>query len=812
VPATTYCVVGLCQLLFILLIIAVTSLVWLAEFKLILLITHDMSNLQTNSSQLGCQCMSKHAVHNISLPPGCTDHFKEGFNWCYVLGGMADCPSATPSSLSPGDGWIGCDSTGDLRRFFALVTVFTIFQPVITLPLELLFAFILKKLIIGRFREDEFPVWSYKYLQWWTASLLIHVLNSAHEFISRFGTGTPIIVWFYRLMGAKIGTGVDLRIPLEEIDLVEIGSHSTISQRANLHTHFFKDGKLVLKKVVIGEGVHIGEDCNIAGGAVIPNRCKLLPLTQISAGQKLKTGAVVQGNPAVELSSDEEKENEYASILEQHEKLQSGECAERSTWVPYLRVMSAILLELLISIWTMAPELALLMGSASIRSWVSVLDLRYLIPFSFAMGFAGFWFELLGLIFCKHLFLGRASEGSFTTDSSDYIKHELRMRLMEKLYQAGDLRPVVETRMMPWVLRALGAEIGNDCEISNGQYEPDLLKMGDFCMVADGVWMGSGIEHAGYYTNSKRTFGSHVFVGNLAVISPITREVPSNTTIGNLTFCPAIPKGNCIYLGSPPFEMPKPVTSEEAADQFEQQPWYMDVARALHNVFKISIPRGLDQAFMWALVKCIYASCEGARLKLPGKLSCVEVWWWTPLIFVSFAVAYTLVPILLKWSLVGMYGVCWLFCCKSAKMHMMWSSWMWRDEIHYEVSQMITSRLNPFLAGTPFMGWFFQLCGARIGSRSLFMYGHSMSEHDLVTIGDNVICEGYLQAHSFEGRKYQLDEVKIGHNCTIGINSTVMRSSELENGVTVGDLSLVMKGDRLEAGLAYVGLPAQAIL
>jgi non-ribosomal peptide synthetase-like protein len=336
--------------------------------------------------------------------------------------------------------------------------------------------------------------------------------------------------------------------------------------------------------------------------------------------------------------------------------------------------------------------------------------------------------------------------------------------------------------------------------------------MGDFCMVADGVWMGSGIEHAGYYTNSKRTFGSHVFVGNLAVISPITREVPSNTTIGNLTFCPAIPKGNCIYLGSPAFEMPKPVTSEEAADQFEQQPWYMDVARALHNVFKISIPRGLDQAFMWALVKCIYASCEGARLKLPGKLSCVEVWWWTPLIFVSFAIAYTLVPILLKWSLVGMYGVCWLFCCKSAKMHMMWSSWMWRDEIHYEVSQMITSRLNPFLAGTPFMGWFFQLCGARIGSRSLFMYGHSMSEHDLVTIGDNVICEGYLQAHSFEGRKYQLDEVKIGHNCTIGINSTVMRSSELENGVTVGDLSLVMKGDRLEAGLAYVGLPAQAIL
>ena len=41
------------------------------------------------------------------------------------------------------------------------------------------------------------------------------------------------------------------------------------------------------------------------------------------------------------------------------------------------QVMSAILLELLISIWTMAPELALLMGSASIRSWVSVLDLRW---------------------------------------------------------------------------------------------------------------------------------------------------------------------------------------------------------------------------------------------------------------------------------------------------------------------------------------------------------------------------------------------------------------------------------------------------
>ena len=63
-----------------------------------------------------------------------------------------------------------------------------------------------------------------------------------------------------------------------------------------------------------------------------------------------------------------------------------------------------------------------------------------------------------------------------------FLQHELRMQLLAKLSQPGDLRPVTETRMMSWVLRALGAEIGTDCEISTGEYEPDLLKMGDYCM------------------------------------------------------------------------------------------------------------------------------------------------------------------------------------------------------------------------------------------------------------------------------------------------------------------------------------------
>ena len=57
---------------------------------------------------------------------------------------------------------------------------------------------------------------------------------------------------------------------------------------------------------------------------------------------------------------------------------------------------------------------------------------------------------------------------------------------------------------------------------------------------------------------------------------------------------------------------------------------------------------------------------------------------------------------------------------------------------------------------------------------------------------------------------YTHTQVKIGNNCSVGKKSTVMHSTELEDGVTVGDLTLIMKGEVCHKNGQYDGLPSQA--
>jgi len=60
--------------------------------------------------------------------------------------------------------------------------------------------------------------------------------------------GTQFASMLYRLMGAKIGTNVQLYTVLDDWDLVQIGSNTTISHGSMLRTHYFKDGKLFFEK------------------------------------------------------------------------------------------------------------------------------------------------------------------------------------------------------------------------------------------------------------------------------------------------------------------------------------------------------------------------------------------------------------------------------------------------------------------------------------------------------------------------------------------------------------------------------------
>jgi acetyltransferase-like isoleucine patch superfamily enzyme len=142
--------------------------------------------------------------------------------------------------------------------------------------------------VIGLFRlitfaaekEGVAPYFSIHGFRWANYNSLI--LTVRFTFMDFFRL-TPFNVLFYRLMGAKIGRGVQINTKvMADVCLLEIGDNSVIGGDVTLICHSIEGNKLIIMPVRIGKnvtiglmsvilpGVTIGDGAIIAAGSVVP--------------------------------------------------------------------------------------------------------------------------------------------------------------------------------------------------------------------------------------------------------------------------------------------------------------------------------------------------------------------------------------------------------------------------------------------------------------------------------------------------------------------------------------------------------------
>ena len=122
------------------------------------------------------------------------------------------------------------------------------------------------------------------------------------------------------------------------------------------------------------------------------------------------------------------------------------------------------------------------------------------------------------------------------------------------------------------------------------------------------------------------------------------------------------------------------------------------------------------------------------------------------------------------------------------------------------------------LAGTLFRGspiWtaYLRLNGARSIGHRVYVNTLSISDHNLLEFGDNVVIGAgvYLSGHTVEGGVVKTGTVRLGHSVTIGLGSMIEIDVEAGPGCQVGALSMVPKHARLKAGALYVGIPVKRV-
>ncbi|KAI3340792.1 acetyl-CoA synthetase-like protein [Ustulina deusta] len=124
-----------------------------------------------------------------------------------------------------------------------------------------------KWLIIGRFKEGLYPMWGPYHTRWWMIQKIVMVAGKG-----AFGWSEMSTIWYYRLLGAKIGSGVTIKhARLGEWDLLDIGDNVTLDNCTVRPMAGERNTTMYLGKITIGKNASIGVGSTIAAGSTVPD-------------------------------------------------------------------------------------------------------------------------------------------------------------------------------------------------------------------------------------------------------------------------------------------------------------------------------------------------------------------------------------------------------------------------------------------------------------------------------------------------------------------------------------------------------------
>ena len=161
----------------------------------------------------------------------------------------------------------------------------------------LLLVFILKWLLIGRYRPRAVPMWtSFVWLS--EAVTNLYEAIAVPNFVDLL-RGTPMIVPVLRLLGAKIGRGAYLdSTDITEFDCAEIGDHAEINAWAGPQTHLFEDRIMKIGRVRIGANTTVRSRSTVLYDAEVGDGALLGPLTLVLKGERIPPASAWLGSPA----------------------------------------------------------------------------------------------------------------------------------------------------------------------------------------------------------------------------------------------------------------------------------------------------------------------------------------------------------------------------------------------------------------------------------------------------------------------------------------------------------------------------------
>ncbi|WP_235503478.1 Pls/PosA family non-ribosomal peptide synthetase [Aeromicrobium sp. Root344] len=583
-------------------------------------------------------------------------------------------------------------------------------------------------------------------------------------------SGAALLTTYARLLGARVGSDVDLHSLPPVTGMIRIGNGASIEPEVDLSGHWIDGDTLHIGTVTIGADARVGV------------RSLLGPGSQIGARAEIGPGSAVL---------DTVPEGEYWSGAPARLKgpargpFTSTRAPRRRRWtVAYAMVAGAVAL---------LPVLAVIAGALTVAPFVRSAD-----SLGEAFGrlvLAAPLGVLTGFVALALLVLAAVRLQSIGLTSGTYPVHSFRgwqawsvVRLMDEARTW--LFPLYSSTVTPTWLRLLGARIGQGVEASTVLMLPSLTSVNDGAFLADDTMLGMYELGGGWLRIEQVKIGRRAFVGNSGMTAP-GRKVPKGGLVAVLSAAPrrSEAKAGTSWLGSPPQKLRRssgtPDASRTHAPPRRVRTWraLVELARVVplivNGLLGLVVVVGLERlaAESWLLA----GGASGVVLIAAGAVAaCVAAG--------------------AKWSLVGKV--------RSAE-HPLWSSFVWRNELADTFVEVLGA---PWLArsasGTPVLNLWLRSLGARVG-RGVWCETYWLPEADLITLGAGcTVNRGcVVQTHLFHDRILSMDTVTLEPGSTLGPHSVILPAATIGAHASIGPVSLVMRGESVPKKTRWIGNP-----
>ncbi len=644
----------------------------------------------------------------------------------------------------------------------------------VMLPLNFILAILTKKLLIGTYKAGEYPIWGSYYFRWWLVRRLHSMVPTA------LFQGTPLLNFYYRMLGAKIGKDVFLNSAnCDTWDMISIGDGSVISEGVTFSCSSVEAGILKIGPITIGERCYVGNNSVLGMNTKMEDTSQIEELSLLSNNKTIPAQEVWSGSPA----------RKTARV----EKIP----AKNANHMPWPLVVAQVLMVMTLPLFALGPVLPGILFVLHKNTDISLLSFWVHTPW---LALSYIVFSCLLIVACKWIILGRLKAENISLASFKYLRFWFVGHLME--LSLASVRPIYATLYLaPW-FRMLGVKLGKRAEVSTASGVTwDLLSIADESFVADGVTLGVPRIYNGEVQLKETSIGNRTFLGNSALV-PAGTQLADNMLVGCLSTPPREREQQAqsfaSWFGSPAIYLPQRQIFNEFDDSTTfYPPKKLYALRLLIEGVRILLPMNFALIFGSAVIASFFSLYNSGI----GNAAIISI---LPFLYLGYGLASLFVTVLIKELLMGTY---------TPTVQPLWSHFVWRSELVTTLYENLpVPALMDHLRGTPFINMCLRIMGSKVGKR-VYTDTTDITEHDVVEIGDDAALNDNcgLQTHLFEERIMKVSKVTIGERCTVGAVAIVLYDAVMEADSQLGDLSMLMKGETLPAQTEWEGLPAQRV-